>query len=287
VNVTAVATQISPTPAPTPSPSPTSSVPISQLLSVCPKRRSFSSLPVFAQLADASYLAVAADGSVWATSESLGQVVHLSSTGAAMVTYNEPTPIGIVLLPNGDVLVAEQGPDLIVELNPSTLSVTTFLQLTPDPPHPQVSGLGLNAADQLVLVPDTAQSRVLTVPITGGTPSVLISGIGTPADAAVGPGGVIEVAQAAGSGILSVPPGGGSATKYPKPSGLLGLAVKDLLIYVTQPSSHSVIAFNPATGHTYTLITGVDRPVGLALLSDGQLLIADSTSGRLAIAPTC
>jgi streptogramin lyase len=287
VNVTAAATQISPTPAPTPTPSPTSSVPISQLLTACPRTRTFSSLPVFAQVADASYLAIAADGSVWVSSESHGQVIHLSSTGAPMVTYSESTPTGIVVLPNGDVLVAEQGPDLIVELNPSTLSVTTFLQLTPDPPHPQVSGLGLDAAAQLVIVPDTAQSRVLTVPITGGTPSVLISGIGTPADAAMGPGGVVEVAQAAGSAILSVPPGGGTVTKYAKPPGLLGLAVKDLLIYVTEPSSHSVIALNPATGHTYTLITGVGRPDGLALLSDGQLLVADSTSGTLAIAPTC
>jgi streptogramin lyase len=287
VNVTAVATQISPTPAPTPTPSPTSSVPISQLLSVCPKTRSFSSLPVFAQVPDASYIAVAADGSAWVSSKTHGQVLHLSSTGAPMVTFNASTPTGLVLLPNGDVLIAEQGPDLIVELNPSTLSVTTFLQLTPDPPRPQISGLGLNAAAQLVLVPDTAQSRVLTVPITGGTPSVLISGIGTPADAKVGPGGVIEVAQAAGSGVLTVPPGGGNPIKFAKPQGLLGLAVKDLLIYVTQPSTHSVIALNPATGHTYTLITGIDSPVGLALSSDGQLLIADSTSGTVALAPTC
>ena len=116
---------------------------------------------------------------------------------------------------------------------------------------------------------------------------MLISGIGTPADAAVGPGGVIEVAQAAGSGVLSVPAGGGNPIKFARPQGLLGLAVKDLLIYVTQPSTHSVIALNPATGHTATLITGIDSPVGLALQNDGQLLIADSTSGTVAIAPTC
>ena len=115
------------------------------------------------------------------------------------------------------MLVAEQGPDLIVELDPSTLSMTTFVQLTPNPPQPQISGIGLNAADQLVLIPDTAQSRVLTIPITGGAPSVLISGIGTPADAKVGPGGVIEVAQAAGSGILTVPAGGGNPIKFARP----------------------------------------------------------------------
>jgi hypothetical protein len=286
VNVTAAATQISPTPAPTPTPSPTSSVPVSQLLSVCPKARRFSSLPVFAQLTDASYLAVAADGSVWATSESLGQVVHLSSTGAPMVTFNEQTPEGVVALPNGHVLIAEQGQDLIIELDPSTTSVTTFLQLTPNPPQPQVSGLGLDAADGLVLVPDTAQSRLLTVPIAGGLPSVVTSGIGIPTDASVGPGGV-DISQATANGILTIPVGGGATKKFPEVSGLLGLAVKDLLIYVTMPSKHEVIAVNPATGHTYALITGVDHPQGIALLSDGQLLIADATSGTLAIAPTC
>lgn len=287
VNVTAVATQISPTPAPTPTSSATSSVPAGQLLSVCPKTRSFSSLPVFAQVPNASDLAVAGDGSVWVTSQSAGQVLHLSSTGATMVTFNEPSPTGVAVLPSGDVLIAEQGQDLIVELDPSTLAVTAFLQLTPDPPHPQISGLGLDATDQLVLVPDTAQSRVLTVPFAGGTPSVLISGIGIPDDAALGPDGAIEVSQAAGSGILSVPLGGSGAKKYAQPPGLLGLAVKDQLFYVTQPASHSVLAFNPATGHTYTLITGVDRPEGITVTSDGQLLIADSTSGTVAIAPTC
>jgi sugar lactone lactonase YvrE len=56
---------------------------------------------------------------------------------------------------------------------------------------------------------------------------------------------------------------------------------------VTQPSTHSVIVLNPATGHTATLVNGIDSPVGLAVSSDGQLLIADSTSGTVAIAPTC
>jgi streptogramin lyase len=287
VNVTAVATQISPTPAPTATPSPTSSVPVSQLLNACPKTRSFSSLPVFAQVPNASDLAIAGDGSVWITSEAHGQVLHLSSTGATLVTYNEPSPTGVAVLPSGNVLIAEQGPDLIVELDPSTLAVTTFLQLTPDPPNPQISGLGLDATDQLVLVPDTAQARVLTVPFAGGIPTVLISGIGTPTDAEIGPAGVVEVSQAAGAGVLGVGPSGGIITKFERPGGLLGLTVKDLLIYVTQPSSHSVVVLNPATGHTYTLVTGVDRPEGIAVMSDGQLLIADSTSGTVAIAPTC
>jgi hypothetical protein len=186
------------------------------------------------------------------------------------------------------VLIAEQGPDLIIELNPSTLSVSTFLQLTPDPPNPQISGLGVDATAQLVLVPDTAQSQLLTVPFAGGTPTTLISGIGTPDDAALGADGAVEVSQAAGSGILSVPlAGAGGFRKYAQPGGLLGLAVKDLLLYVTQPASHSVLAFNPATGHSYTLISGVDRPEGIAVTSDGQLLIADSSSGTIAIAPTC
>jgi streptogramin lyase len=287
VTVTAVATQVSPTPAPTATPSPTSSVPVSQLLSACPKTRTFSSLPVFAQVPDAHYVAIASDGSVWVSSESAGQVVHLSSTGSPLVTFNEPSPTGLVVLPSGNVLIAEQGQDLIVELDPSTLAVTTFLQLTPDPPNPQISGLGFDAADQLVLVPDTAQSRVLTVPVAGGTPTVLISGIGIPADAALGPNSAVEVAQAAGNGILSVPLAGGALQKFARPGGLLGLAVKDLLFYVSQPSSQSILAVNPATGHSYTLITGVKRPVGIAVTSDGQLLIADATSGTVAIAPSC
>jgi hypothetical protein len=290
------ATKVSPTPATTPTPSPsatpaptTSTVPITKLLTLCPASRAFSSLTRFASVAGAREIDVASDGSVWVSTGSHGVIEHLSSAGAAMASYNEQTPTGVVALPNGNVLFADQSADRIVELDTSTLAISTFLQLTPHAGQPNVEGLGVDPADALLLVPDTAQGQLDSVPLAGGEATVLASGIAQAVDAAVGPGSVIEVSSSSlVPGLVSVPQAGGAATPYKTVLLHLGaVVVSGLLIYFTAPGSKRVYAFNPATGNTAVLVTGIGDPLGLGLLGDGELVVSDATSGTLATFHTC
>jgi hypothetical protein len=290
------ATRVSPTPVPTatpsataaPTPNPTSSVPITKLLTKCPAPRAFSSLPRFSSVSGAGSVATAPDGTVWVSAGSRGVIVHLSATGSVMVSYNEPTPGGIVVLPSGDVLFADQGADRVDELDPSTLAVSTFLQLTPRAGQPNVDGLGVDTANSLLLVPDQAQGQVLTVPLAGGSPTTLSGGIGRPIDAAVGPGGAIEIATPTNTGLMSAPAAGGAATKSNGLSlPLSAVVVKGLLVYATAPAAHRVYAYNPATGHNAVLVTAIGNPQGIALLPDGQLVVSDATTGTLATFNSC
>jgi hypothetical protein len=290
------ATRVSPTPAPTPTPTAaatpaptTSTVPVTKLLTKCPAPRAFSSLQHFSSVAGATDIDVASDGSVWVSTGSNGRIEHLSSTGVVMATYNEPTPRGVVALADGDVLFADQGDDRIDELNPSTLAISTFLQLRPRAGQPNVEGLGVDAANALLLVPDTAAGQLLSVPLAGGSASVLATGIAQPVGAAVGPGGVIEVSSASVlPGLFSVPQAGGSATVF-KTVQLhpQAVVVRGLLVYFTAPPSKRVYAFNPATGNTAVLVTAIPDPLGLALLANGELVVADATTGTLATFHTC
>jgi hypothetical protein len=281
-------TRVSPTPVPTatptptaaPTPTPTSSVPITKLLTKCPAPRAFSSLPRFSSVSGAGSVATAPDGTVWVSAGSRGVSV--------MVSYNEPTPGGIVVLPSGDVLFADQGADRVDELDPSTLAVSTFLQLTPRAGQPNVDGLGVDTANSLLLVPDQAQGQVLTVPLAGGSPTTLSGGIGRPIDAAVGPGGAIEIATPTNTGLMSAPAAGGAATKSNGLSlPLSAVVVKGLLVYATAPAAHRVYAYNPATGHNAVLVTAIGNPQGIALLPDGQLVVSDATTGTLATFNSC
>jgi DNA-binding beta-propeller fold protein YncE len=218
-----------------------------------------------------------------------GVIAHLSSAGAAMASYNEESPTGVVALPNGNVLFADQSADRIVELNTSTLATSTFLQLTPHAGQPNVEGLGVDPADSLLLVPDTAQGQLDSVPLAGGEATVLASGIAQAVDAAIGPGSVIEVSSSSLlPGLVSVPQAGGVATPY-KTVGLhLGaVVVSGLLIYFTAPPSKRVYAFNPATGNTAVLVTAIPDPLGLGLLGNGDLVVSDATSGTLATFHAC
>jgi hypothetical protein len=289
------ATRVSPTPMPTPTqvtaaptPVPTSSVPITKLLTKCPARRAYSSLQRFSKVQSARDIDVAQDGSVWVSTGTRGVIAHLSSNGALLASYNEPTPAGLVTLPDGNLLFADQAADRILELNLSTLSVTTFLQLTPLAGQAGVNGLGVDITNALLLVPDSAQGQILSVPLIGGSPAPLATGIVHPVDAAVGPGSVIEVATSSTSGLLAVPSSGGAAKPYSGlPLPLSAVVVKGLLVYVTAPAAHRVYALNPATGHTAVLVTAIDNPQGLALLGDGQLLVSDASTGTLATFRTC
>ncbi len=289
------ATRVSPTPVPTPTPAPTvattptpaSGVPITQLLTKCPPPRAFSSLQRFASVSGAGDVDVASDGSVWVSTGARGVIAHLSESGAAMASYNEPTPQGLVVLASGDVLFADQGADRIDELNPSTLAVTTFLQLTPRSGQPNVDGLGVDVAKGLLLVPDTAQGQLLSVPLSGGGSTVLGTGVPSPVDAAVGPGNVIEIASSSIAALLSMPATGGTAKPYGLSLHLSAVVVSGNLVYFTAPPSKRVYAFNPATGHTAVLVTAIPNPEGLALLNDGRLVVSDETTGMLASFPHC
>lgn len=289
------ASKVSPTPEATPTPSApatpaptTSTVPITKLLTLCPAPRAFSSLPRFASVAGAGDIDVASDGSVWVSTGSRGVIAHLSSTGAAMASYNEPSPAGVVALANGDVLFADQGADRIDELNPSTLAVSTFLQLRPRAGQPNVEGLGVDPANGMLLVPDSAEGQLLSVPLSGGDATVLATGIPQPVDAAPGPGNTIQVASSSSTALVSVPASGGAATPYKTLSfHLSSVVVRGLLIYFTAPPSKRVYAFNPATGNMAVLVTGIGNPLGLALLGNGQLVVSDATSGTLATFHSC
>ena len=290
------ASRVSPTPAATPTPTAsatpaptTSTVPITKLLTLCPAPRAFSSLQRFGSVADARDIDVASDGSVWVSTGSRGVIAHLSSTGASMASYNETSPAGVVALTNGAVLFADQADDRVVELNTSTLAISTFLQLRPRAGQPNVEGLGVDLANARLLVPDTAEGQLLSVPLAGGEATVLATGIAQPVDAAVGPGSVIQVSSATlVPGLVSVPQGGGAATPHKTVLLHLGaVVVRGLLVYFTAPPSKRVYAFNPATGNTAVLVTAISDPLGLGLLGNGQLVVSDATSGTLATFHGC
>lgn len=289
------ATRVSPTPVPTPTPAPTvattptpaSGVPITQLLTKCPPPRSFSSLQRFASVSGAGDVNVAPDGSVWVSTGARGVIAHLSAAGAAMASYNVSTPQGLVALSSGDVLFADQADDRIDDLNPSTLAVKTFLQLTPQPGQPNVDGLGVDTAKGVLLVPDTAQGQLISIPLTGGASSVLGDDIPAPVDAAVGPGNVIEIASSSITALLSMPSSGGASKPYGLSLHLSAVVVIGHLVYFTAPPSKRVYAFNPVTGHTAVLVTAIPNPEGLAVLGDGRLVVADTSTGTLAAFHAC
>lgn len=271
------------TPGPSAAPSPS----LTASLASCPPARSFSSLTAIARVSGADDLVTAADGTVW-VSDASSRLEHLSSGGAVLARLTDPRePEGMVPLAGGKLVIAEQGPDRIVELTPATGSETTLLQLKAISGQLGVDGIGWDAAAGDVLVPDSPNGTLLAVSPASGTVTRLAGGLGRPVDAAVVPGRGFVVTAENAAGLLIVPPAGGAPTRLGAVSDADDVVSAGGLLYVTLLGAQQVVAVDPVTGASAVLVTGAGAPQGLTLLQDGRLAVADSATGAIVTLAAC
>lgn len=253
----------------------------------CPTAVSFSSLSVVARLPGADDVATAPDGSIW-VSDARSVLEHRTAAGALVQHLLDPrVPEGMVVLSDGSLLLAEQGPDRVVQLTPSTSNVRTVLQLTPRGGVLGVDGVGYVPQTGTVLVPDSPNGTLLAVPLEAGTPTRLAAGLGRPVGVAALGDGSFAVAAENPSGLYRVPAGGGAATPLGDVTQADDVVAAGTLLYVTSLTTHQLIAVDPRSGRTHVLVTGDSMPQGLAQLPDGDLVLTDSSSGVVARVHSC
>lgn len=238
---------------------------------------------------DADDVAVTPAGDIWLSDNTGGQLLELRRNGSVITTVSDPqAPEGIVVLPDGKLLVAQQTPDRIDLFDTATRTFTTWLQLQEPSGATGVDGIGINGST--VLVPDSARGQLLLVPLqaadAAGAPRVAATGLGRPVDAAAY-GNAYLVAVENEPGLYRVDSSGAHAITGVRMPSLDDIVVRHGLVYVTDLADASLIAIDPTSGATRVLVSGVSSPQGLALLSDGSLLLVDSTTLTLAEVPSC
>lgn len=273
------ATSASPTAAASPTPS--------DPLAGCGSAVRFDALPVIARLPNADDVTVAPDGSIWAT-DAMREIEHLTSTGSLLQRITDSrTPEGVVVRPDGSLLVAEQLSDRVVLLQPATIRLRSVVQLTLQPGQEGVDGIGYDPSIDAVLVPDSPNGTLLETPVSGGTTTQLASGLGRPVGVAMVEDGSFVVAAENAAGLVRIPARGGTASPVPGVSDADDVVVSGEVAYVTSLGSHELLAVDLSTLRTRVLVTGVDSPQGLAQLPDDNLVMADSTTGTIATVPAC
>lgn len=240
-----------------------------------------TSLPVLYRGPRPDDLTVAADGALWLSNSSTNVARVLDGRITRSIAGFEE-PEGVVPLPDGDVVVADQGHQRIVDVHADgTRSVLLSL-----PPVPSgvlgVDGIGWDPRAQVLLIPDSPHGVLYSLdPAKPGQPTQLASGL----PRAVGvetaiDGGIWLAAEAeAPRGLLHLAPGAGAATPVGRLAQLDDVVLVGRLLYATNLRSHSVDAVDPATGAARTIATGFGEPQGMVLLPDGNLAVADSPRG--------
>jgi len=191
-------------------------------------------------------------------------------------------PEGLVVLPNGTIIFAEQETNRIVSLSPGS-QMPTIVRTLPGIPRNApckhgVDGIALDATTNTLIVPDSPTGVVYRMSLDGKTLTTLASGIVRPVGAGVDTQGNIFIADECGNAIWRITRAG-NVTRiggFGMPDDVLPDGYGNVLVIDLQPAIHALIRLNLATGKRETLAQqGYIEPQGLATDGQNNLFVSD------------
>ncbi len=212
-----------------------------------------------------------------------GTISRLNADGSVTALASGiSAPEGIVVLSDGTMIVAEQGPNRILSLAPGSSSPRVLRQLPGTPSSASckdgVDGLAFDPKTDTIIVPDSPIGNVYSMSLDGKKLTMLASGIVRPVGAAVDANGNIYVADECGGALWRFSTTG-KLTRIGG-FGMLDDVVIDangnVLVTDLDPQIHALIRYNPTTGARETLASrGYIEPQGLEIDQRGNIFVSD------------
>lgn len=191
-------------------------------------------------------------------------------------------PEGMISLPNGTLIFSEQESNRIVSLAPGS-KTPTVLRVLPGTPSTAnckhgVDGIALDPTTNTIIVPNSPTGDVYRMSLDGKTFTLLASGIVRPVGAGVDSKGNIFIADECGNAIWHITPDGQKTRigGFGMPDDVAPDGHGNLLIIDLEPSIHSLIRLNLASGKRETLASqGYIEPQGLLIDAHGNVFVSD------------
>jgi sugar lactone lactonase YvrE len=218
-----------------------------------------------------------------------GAVSRLNADGSVTVLARGLAgPEGLVALPDGTLIIAEQRAHRIVSLSPGAATPTLLRKLpgTPSsaPCKDGVDGIALDPTTNTLIVPDSPTGEVYRMSLDGKTLMLLTSGIVRPVGAFVDRQGVIYVADECGGAVVRLTPTGQKTSigGFGMPDDVALDPQGNLLVIDLKPSIHALIRLNLTTGQRDTLgRDGYAEPQGLVVDAQGHIYVSDDVTNRI------
>ena len=277
--------------APRRSPSPSATASASQSpLAACPATPAPVGQQVIAQnLPAPDDLAFDNDGRLLFSDIKAGTVSALKSDGTVeRIAGAMSAPEGIVVQDDGRILVAEQGRNRVVAIDPQTHAVTQWHTFPNRTGRDGIDGIGpvlpgrdahgnLLPTGGNVIVPDSPNGVVWRVSADGTTATQIASGMVRPVGAAIDSDGRIFVADEGGALWVLAPARLRFATLPTPDDVLVGRAGH---IFVNTLGDNAIHELD-ALGHQVSVITGIQQPQGIALDNADNLYYTEFNAGRI------
>jgi YVTN family beta-propeller protein len=239
--------------------------------------------PVSASPPASNWNTTAYDDSPWETALSAGAYGispwgTISDTGRAISVGGNPS--GIVVAPDGDLVVAIYNQGKLLEVNPASGSIAWTASVGLSPEWPAITPDGTT-----VLVPNAGSDTVTAVDIATGAVEATIPVGSIPTDIAIPPGGSSAYVTDSGSGsvtpidletfqpLAAIPVGSGPIAAAATPDGQS--------IVISLSTAGAVVLLNVATGQVSAPIQVGGSPYGIAVSPDGTTAYVNDSPGAV------
>lgn len=230
-------------------------------------------------------LAWGAHGAIYFSDFGNGAVNRLDANGKRTVVFSGlQGPEGIVVEPDGSLVVAEQGRDRLLRVDPRR-GTARVLAVIPNSTHLLgIDGIARDPRDGSLIVPDSPAGRVLRVSRSGRV-RVIATGLGRPVGVLVQADSTIVVVDEHLNGAFRI-------DRHGRPQRFGGfLSVPDDVlddgrggVYVTCLGDGTIRHID-SHGVTTLVAGGLPNPQGLLRRSDGTLVVAEEDANLLVIVP--
>ncbi|HEY7346883.1 MAG TPA: hypothetical protein VH599_01095 [Ktedonobacterales bacterium] len=231
-------------------------------------------------------LAFDPQGRLLFSDEHNGTVSRLNADGSVMVLARGlPGPEGVVALPDGTLIIAEQTTHQIVSLAPGAARPRLLRKLPGRPSSARckdgVDQIALDPTTNTLIIPDSPTGEVYRMSLDGTSLTLLASGIARPVGAFIDGQGIIYVSDECGGAVWRITPTGEKTRigGFGMPDDAALDPQGNLLVIDLAPRIHALIRLNLATGHRDTL--GRDQyaePQGLVVDARGHIFVADDAT---------
>lgn len=207
-------------------------------------------------------------------------ILRVGATEPVPLATGFKEPEGIVVARDGAIIVAEQGTNRIIEVDPNTGAKKLLRQLKNDTGKDGVDGLGIDPATDDILVPDSPNGTLLRLSRDGSKLQTIASGFVRPTGAAMEANGSILVADEFGNALYRLSTNGKRtvlARMYQPDDVVVG---QDGSIYVNGLDGN-IYRVDPTNGRLQVLASGLNLPHGLGVGLDFNPIIAEAGRNRI------
>ncbi len=235
-------------------------------------------------LANPDDLAAGPNGALFISDISSGLIYEISpGSPLQKIVSGLSVPEGMIYLPTGSLIIAEQGKNRLLKFDLSTGKLADFFNLTNTTNQEGVDGIAIDAGTpngDTIVIPDSPNGVLRRVGLGGDTMVVLARGFIRPTGAWVEPGGNILVVDEAAGYLYRVHPDGkkDQLARFSTPDDVIEDSSGN--IFINTLGDHAVHALTPG-GRDIVLLNNISDPQGIAFTGDGNLVVTDPVNHQL------